>query len=251
MISSRHARAFLGCPRIGAVGHARVHRPRLQHAVRRGARRGDRRAAGARRRDPGSSGWVSRSAPSDSSVPILLTHYHWDHTQGLPFFSPFFDPGATPSIWAPHLEGVSVEWVERIFASPYFPVPFGQLPNQPVVTLVQAGYVRDRRLPHQRAAAQPSRRRLRLPDSRRAGRRGLRHRSRVRQSRARRAARGVLPQCRRGHFDAHFTPDGTAAPLRLGARELAAGDRVRSACGAGHLCLFHHKPGRSDHELAD
>ena len=38
-------------------------------------------------------------------VPILLTHYHWDHTQGLPFFAPFFQPGWTPSIWAPTLDG--------------------------------------------------------------------------------------------------------------------------------------------------
>src|SRR5262249_47679135 len=74
-------------------------------------------------------------------VPILLTHYHWDHTQGLPFFAPFFAPGPTPSIWAPLLKDVSLEWVETIFDSPYFPVPFEQLPNRPVVTLVEPGTI--------------------------------------------------------------------------------------------------------------
>src|SRR6476620_5530864 len=35
------------------------------------------------------------------AVPILLTHYHWDHTQGLPFFDPFYHPGGAAAIWAP------------------------------------------------------------------------------------------------------------------------------------------------------
>jgi len=75
-------------------------------------------------------------------VPILLTHYHWDHTQGLPFFSPFFQAGWTPSIWAPKLDGVSLEWVRTIFASPYFPVPFDHLPGRPAMTLVSPGKIR-------------------------------------------------------------------------------------------------------------
>ena len=32
-------------------------------------------------------------------APILLTHYHWDHLQGLPFFTPLYVPGATPTIF--------------------------------------------------------------------------------------------------------------------------------------------------------
>ena len=31
----------------------------------------------------------------------LLTHLHWDHTQGLPFFTPMLRPGAEFDIYAP------------------------------------------------------------------------------------------------------------------------------------------------------
>ena len=27
-----------------------------------------------------------------SRIPILLTHFHWDHIQGFPFFGPAYDP---------------------------------------------------------------------------------------------------------------------------------------------------------------
>ena len=29
---------------------------------------------------------LGESLPDIASIPILLTHYHWDHTQGLPFY---------------------------------------------------------------------------------------------------------------------------------------------------------------------
>jgi phosphoribosyl 1,2-cyclic phosphodiesterase len=186
----------------------------------------------------------------DSSVPILLTHYHWDHTQGLPFFSPFFNPGATPSTWAPHLEGVSVEWVERIFASPYFPVPFGQLPNQPIVTLVQAGTFE---IGGFRISVQP-----------------LHHPGGAFAYRIH-GARGDVVYATDHEFgnpdldeqlaafclnasavisDAHFTPAELPRHFGWGHASWRQVTEFASACGAGHLYLFHHKPGRSDHELA-
>ncbi len=36
---------------------------------------------------------------------MLLTHTHWDHINGFPFFAPAFDPKRTVHIMAGHLTG--------------------------------------------------------------------------------------------------------------------------------------------------
>jgi phosphoribosyl 1,2-cyclic phosphodiesterase len=61
----------------------------------------------------------------------LLTHFHWDHTQGLPFFMPILAEGAHLDVYAPVQEdGRSVaEVFEEIIRPPMFPVPIGQLPG--------------------------------------------------------------------------------------------------------------------------
>src|ERR1044072_2883653 len=38
-----------------------------------------------------------------SDIPIVLTHYHWDHVQALPFFAPLYRAGAAAVVWAPTL----------------------------------------------------------------------------------------------------------------------------------------------------
>src|SRR5688572_29583642 len=69
-------------------------------------------------------------------VPILLTHYHWDHIQGLPFFAPFFQSGWETTVFAPVVRDVDLAWVDTIFQLPFFPVPVEHLPSRPAVTLV-------------------------------------------------------------------------------------------------------------------
>ena len=59
---------------------------------------------------------------------LLLTHTHWDHIQGFPFFSPLFVRGNEWDVYAPHGLGQRVEGTlagQMEFA--YFPVTLAQL----------------------------------------------------------------------------------------------------------------------------
>jgi len=62
-------------------------------------------------------------APVDAD--LFLTHTHFDHVVGLPFFRPAFDPKNTLRIWAGHLlPDHTVQYVLRqMMMAPLFPVP--------------------------------------------------------------------------------------------------------------------------------
>lgn len=183
-------------------------------------------------------------------VPILFTHYHWDHTQGLPFFMPFYAPGWSPSIWAPVLEHVSREWVETIFVSPYFPVPFQQLPNRPSVTLVKPGEIE---VGGFRVTVQP----LNHPGGAYAYRIHGRNGDVVyatdhefgdasRDAELLRFSHGAAAVI----SDAHFTPEELTHHKGWGHASWKQVAEFAVEASVGQLWLFHHKPGRTDVELA-
>lgn len=54
---------------------------------------------------------------------IFISHYHYDHLQGLPFFNPMFDPRSRFTIRGPTREGRTVQTIiERQMQQPFFPV---------------------------------------------------------------------------------------------------------------------------------
>ncbi len=54
---------------------------------------------------------------------IFLTHLHWDHIQGIPFFVPFYRPENHFFFHSAMCSGAEIERsISRQMASPYFPV---------------------------------------------------------------------------------------------------------------------------------
>jgi ribonuclease BN (tRNA processing enzyme) len=59
---------------------------------------------------------------------VLLTHLHWDHVQGLPFFTPLHQEGASLDVYGPRqTEGALGDVFSGMMCPPYFPIQPNQL----------------------------------------------------------------------------------------------------------------------------
>ncbi len=59
---------------------------------------------------------------------VLLSHLHWDHVQGLPFFVPLHRPGNTLDVYGPEqAEGPIGDVFTGMMQPPYFPITPAQL----------------------------------------------------------------------------------------------------------------------------
>lgn len=184
-------------------------------------------------------------------IAVLLTHYHWDHVQGLPFFAALHDPGWRPCVFAPALPTAPSAWLERLFETPFFPLAHRDLTNQPVVRRLETGGSRIGGFEVTCAA-------LSHP--------GGAFACRVRGARGDLVYAtdhelgdsthdGPLAELARGAaalvIDAHYTPVEIARHRGWGHSDWRASAEFAARCGVGALYLFHHKPGRGDRELFD
>jgi ribonuclease BN (tRNA processing enzyme) len=81
---------------------------------------------------------ASRRTPL--AADILISHTHWDHIQGLPFFKPLSAPGNSFCIFGAAQEGVGLEEILRRQMDPMvFPVPLQALSAGIQVTDIREG----------------------------------------------------------------------------------------------------------------
>jgi phosphoribosyl 1,2-cyclic phosphodiesterase len=180
---------------------------------------------------------------------IVLTHYHWDHLQGLPFFNPLFVPGCDVRVLAPAFESHDPEWLNTMFRSPFFPVPYDRLPSRPSVEIIEPGELRVGGLD---VAAI-----------------GLNHPGGALAYRIR-GLTGDLVYATDHEFgnpeydeplaafvsgaaasvlDAHFTPEESSRHRGWGHSDWRQCAEFAARNDVGGLWLFHHKPGRTDEQL--
>jgi phosphoribosyl 1,2-cyclic phosphodiesterase len=65
------------------------------------------------------------SDPAISKITFFLTHAHWDHIFGFPFFDPCYSSRFSIDLYGcPIADGTLEAMISNIWAHPYFPVPF-------------------------------------------------------------------------------------------------------------------------------
>jgi phosphoribosyl 1,2-cyclic phosphodiesterase len=81
-----------------------------------------------------------RSGNGGINADILLSHTHWDHIQGLPFFQPLNVKGNSVRIYGSAQEGVGLESIlDRQMDPMVFPIPLRALAAELTVTEIEGG----------------------------------------------------------------------------------------------------------------
>ena len=70
---------------------------------------------------------MQEAAGAPIQAKIFLTHFHWDHIQGIPFFAPLYGPDNHISFVSGSSGRPLQETLEGQMAKPYFPIDFSQV----------------------------------------------------------------------------------------------------------------------------
>jgi phosphoribosyl 1,2-cyclic phosphodiesterase len=192
-----------------------------------------------------------RMAKGPRHSTILLSHLHWDHVAGLPFFTPIYVPGhrveiaSGPNGVMPHDDAI-----RSLFRAPFFPVDYSVLADQ----------VSTRELrPNERFTIGDitvTMAKLNHPDP-------------VYGFRLEHAGQSIVYATDTEHFacvdptlkklaagadiliyDSQYTPEEYPSKVGWGHSTWLAGAELARAAGVPQLVLFHHDPNRTDAQLA-
>jgi phosphoribosyl 1,2-cyclic phosphodiesterase len=70
---------------------------------------------------------LGRAHPGPLTVHLFLSHPHWDHIQGFPFFGPAYRPTTTIYVYGPQGDDKHYQLLSGQMSNAYFPVRFSDL----------------------------------------------------------------------------------------------------------------------------
>lgn len=85
---------------------------------------------------------LGQSLTDDGAVvdaDLFLSHTHWDHIQGIPFFAPLYRPGTRLRIWGWERGSPIAEVLREQMSPSVFPVAIDELPSEVEFRTVQDG----------------------------------------------------------------------------------------------------------------
>ena len=194
---------------------------------------------------------IAREAGA-SELTLMLSHFHWDHIQGLPFFVPAYLPETKLAIVGAGGDRFSLrDKLSRQMTEPHFPVQLDDLSAQMSFREARAGQT------------------LELDGGVVVRVARLNHPGGVFAYRIEHAGRSLVYATDTEHYacvdpaleklaegadvliyDAQYTPEGYQGKVGWGHSTYVAGAEVARAAGVGQLVLFHHDPMRTDAGVA-
>jgi phosphoribosyl 1,2-cyclic phosphodiesterase len=195
---------------------------------------------------------MARRRPGTAQVfHIFMSHVHWDHVQGFPFFVPAYVPGNRIRIYGCH-EGLETAF-RRQHGAPSFPVDFGQLGS--TIEFVRLAPGESYEIAGLRVTAK---RQFHSGDSyayrfERAGKAVVYSTDSEHKLDDAASAAGFADFFRDADlviFDAMYSlADAFSIKEDWGHSSNVVGVELCQMAGVRHLCLFHHEPAHDDERL--
>lgn len=182
-----------------------------------------------------------------SHIHILLSHFHWDHLQGLPSFAPLFQPGVEIVFYANRSAERTRSLLDILLADPFFPLPFAEVGSKTRFLHIECGK------PFQAGSLRVQAFALFHPQ----GAIGFRmesdgqvlvHASDHEHGNPEIDA-GLTRAAQNADLlvmDAQYTPEEYAGKVGWGHSSYAHAAQAAQSAGVGRLMLFHHDPAHND-----